>query len=59
MAKRIENWITVKWIGGKFDRVMYDINRRNINAKPPFKLGQIVELKSAENSIPGGNAKTS
>ena len=45
MAKRIENWIAVKWIGGKFDGVVYDINRHNTNAKPPFKLGQIVELK--------------
>ena len=40
--KRAENWVSIRWIAGKYDGIIYDINRRNMNAKLPFKLGQIV-----------------
>ena len=52
MAKRAENWVSIRWIG-RYDGIIYDINRRNINAKLPFELGQIVELKKLKGMRPG------
>ena len=53
MATRKENWISIKWIGGRYDGIVYDINKRNVNTKPPFKIGQIVGLKKLKGARPG------
>ena len=48
-----ENWVAVCWIGGQYDRIVYDVNRRNISTKPPFTIGQVVELKKLKGTRPG------
>ena len=40
-----DNWLVIKWMGGRFDGVIYDINIPNIVEKPSFQIGQQVTLR--------------
>ena len=52
-TKNWDNWLLIKWLGGKYNSIVYRINRRNISSKPPYEVGQVVELKKLRGTRSG------